>query len=87
MAQPKGITHKDIIRDARAGNLAPIYYLMGDEPYYIDKVSDFLVETALKPEDRDFNLDVVYGADVSMNQVIELSSILQLLDFVQIGIP
>ena len=73
MAQPKGITHKEIIRDARAGNLAPIYYLMGDEPYYIDKVSDFLVETALKPEDRDFNLDVVYGADVSMNQVIELA--------------
>ena len=73
MAQQKGITHEDIVRAVRAGKIAPIYYLMGDEPYYIDKVSDFIVDSVLKPDEKDFNLDIVYGADVTLNQVIELA--------------
>jgi DNA polymerase-3 subunit delta len=72
-ADPKGITHETIVRDVRAGKIAPVYYLMGEEPYYIDRVSEFLVQTLIKPEDRDFNLDVVYGADVTINRVIELA--------------
>ena len=51
MAQQKGISYEDIVRDVRAGKVAPIYYLMGDEPYYIDKVSDFIVDAVLKPDD------------------------------------
>ena len=73
MAAQKGITHEDIVRDVRAGRIAPIYYLMGDEPYYIDKVSDFIADAVLKPDEKDFNLDVVYGADVTVGQVIELA--------------
>ena len=73
MAVQKGITHEDIVRDVRAGKIAPIYYLMGEEPYYIDKVSDFIVDAVLKPDEKDFNLDIVYGADVTLNQVIELA--------------
>ncbi len=71
-AAPKTITHEDILRNVRAGKIAPIYYLMGEEPYYIDKVSEFIVDELLKPEERDFNLDLVYGADVNVNQIIEL---------------
>ena len=73
MAAPKGITHEDIVRDLRAGKVAPVYYLMGEEPYYIDKVSDFMMQTLLAPEEKDFNLDIVYGADVTINRVIELA--------------
>ncbi len=72
MAAAKGITHEEIIRNVRAGKVAPVYYLMGEEPYYIDLLSNFLTETLLKPEERDFNLDLVYGADVNVNQIIEL---------------
>ena len=72
MAAAKGITHEDILRSIRAGKIAPIYYLMGEEPYYIDKLSEYLVDALLKPEERDFNLDLVYGADVTVNQIIEL---------------
>ncbi|MBQ6050529.1 MAG: DNA polymerase III subunit delta [Bacteroidaceae bacterium] len=67
------ITHEQIIRDVRAGQVAPIYYLMGEEAYYIDRLSDFLVDTLLKPEERDFNLDLVYGADVTADQIVELA--------------
>ena len=72
MAEARGISHEEIIRDVRAGKVAPVYYLMGEEPYYIDLLSNFLADTLLKPEERDFNLDLVYGTDVNVNQVIEL---------------
>ncbi len=73
MAIQKTITHEDIIRDVRSGKIAPVYYLMGEEGYYIDKLSDFLVETLLKPEERDFNLDVVYGIDTTIEKVVEMA--------------
>ena len=58
-----GPTHESIIRDVRAGNIAPVYYLMGEESYYIDKVSDFLVDALLQPEERDFNLLTFFEGD------------------------
>lgn len=58
-----GITHETIVRDVRSGKIAPVYYLMGEESYYIDRVSDFIVSTLLKPEDRDFNLITFFEGD------------------------
>lgn len=73
-AQAKGgITHEDIIRSVRAGDVAPVYLFMGPESYYIDKLSDFLTDELLKPEERDFNLDVVYGAEVTADRVVDLA--------------
>lgn len=69
----KKTTHEDIIREVRAGEIAPIYYLMGDEDYYIDRLSDFLVDTLLQPDERDFNLDVLYGADSTIDMVVEMA--------------
>ena len=63
--KPAGITYDQICRDVQAGNLKPIYYLMGDESYYIDRVADFIVDTILKPEERDFNLITFFGADAA----------------------
>lgn len=57
------VTHESIVRDVRAGNIAPVYYLMGEESYYIDRICDFLVDTLLKPEERDFNLITLFGAE------------------------
>ena len=67
------LTHEDIIRNVRAGKIAPIYYLMGEEDYYIDKLSEFLITTLLQPEEKDFNLDILYGAECSITQVIEMA--------------
>ena len=63
-------THEQIIRDVRAGKIAPIYYLMGAESYYIDRLADFLVSSLLKPEERDFNLVTLFGADTTIDEVI-----------------
>ena len=65
-----GITHEDIIRDVRAGNIKAVYYLMGEESYYIDRVADFLVASVLKEEERDFNLITLFGADTDIDTII-----------------
>lgn len=48
----------------------PVYVLNGEEPYYIDKLSDLIVEKALDEDERDFNLNVYYGNDASVAEVI-----------------
>ena len=69
----KSPTAEDVVRDVRAGRVAPVYYLMGEEDYYINELGEFLTNTLLKPEERDFNLDIVYGADTTIAQVVELA--------------
>lgn len=73
MAEKKIATFDDIMRGLRAGEYAPVYILMGEESYYIDKISDFIAENALAPEERDFNQTVVFGSDVSANQIADMA--------------
>ena len=68
--KPAGIIHEQIVRDLRAGNVKPVYYLMGDESYYIDHVADFIVDTLLKPEERDFALTTMFGADADISVIV-----------------
>ena len=68
--KPVGITYEQIIRDVQAGNIKPIYYLMGDESYYIDRVADFIVNAVLKPEEQDFNLMTFFGAEADIDAII-----------------
>lgn len=59
-----------IVNDIKAGNIKPIYFLMGEEPYYIDKLSDFIEENVLSEEEKGFNQTVLYGRDVSIEDII-----------------
>ena len=68
-----GITYESIMRDLKARDFSPIYILMGEESYYIDKISDYLAEHVLQPEERDFNQNVVFGSDVNASQIVDLS--------------
>ena len=69
----KGITYEEILRDLKAQKIVPVYYLMGEEDYYIDKLSDVIVDAVLSKDERDFNLDIVYGAEVNVDKIIELA--------------
>ncbi len=73
MAERKMMAFDAVMRDLRAGKFAPVYVLMGEESYYIDKISDFIAENALAPEERDFNLSVVFGSDVQPNSIIDMA--------------
>lgn len=73
MAEKKIVTFDSIMRDLREGRFAPVYILMGEESYYIDKISDFIAANALTAEERDFNQTVVFGSDVTSNQIIDMA--------------
>lgn len=63
MAEKKqGASYESIMKELRARNFSPIYLLMGDESYYIDKICDYLMENVLQPEERDFNQVVLFGS-------------------------
>lgn len=61
---------KKIVSDIKNGNPKPIYFLMGDEPYYIDRVSDFIANTVLTEAEKSFNQTVMYGRDVLIEDII-----------------
>lgn len=64
------MTFDQIITNIRNKVYSPLYFLMGEEPYFIDTISDFLEETVLEPMYREFNLIVVYGRDVDVSAII-----------------
>ena len=55
-----------IVSDIKSGIYKPIYFLMGEESYYIDKISDFIEETVLDEAEKGFNQVVMYGRDTSV---------------------
>ena len=64
------ITCDDILKELRAKQYRPVYYLMGEEPYYIDLIADHITDNILTETEKEFNLTVVYGADVDIATVI-----------------
>jgi DNA polymerase III subunit delta len=59
-----------IVNDIKAGNIKPIYFLMGEEPYYIDKLSDYIEQNVLSEDEKGFNQTVLYGRDVTVEDII-----------------
>lgn len=59
-----------IVSDIKKGNLKPIYFLMGEESYYIDKISDFIEETVLDEAEKGFNQQVMYGRDATIEDIV-----------------
>jgi len=71
MAESNNITYDALMRDLKARKYAPVYYLMGDEPYYIDKVTDYIANNVLMEEERDFNQTILFGSDVSAATIVD----------------
>lgn len=69
----KELTFEEILKDINAHNFKPVYVLMGDEPYFIDRLLDGIVSNALPEEERDFCLTTLYGADTTANAVINMA--------------
>ena len=59
-----------IVSDINNGNIKPIYFLMGEESYYIDKIADYIEKSILTEEERGFNQMVLYGRDVTVEEII-----------------
>jgi len=66
-------TPQSIMTDVKQGNLKPVYFLMGEESYYINLITDFMLEHLLTDSEKEFDLNVVYGKEVSIRDVIGLA--------------
>ena len=71
MAEAKNITFQGIMHDLQERKFVPVYYLVGDEPYYIDQIADYIAEHVLQPEERDFNQTILFGSDVTAAQIAD----------------
>lgn len=70
MAKKESNNYLDILKDIRNKNFKPVYFLMGDESYFIDLITDAIIEHALTNDERDFNQTIMYGADVDNYGVV-----------------
>lgn len=66
----KDTTYEEIVRNLKNRVYAPVYFLMGEEDYYIDRISEYIMDTVLSDTEKEFNQTVVYGADTDIASVI-----------------
>ena len=66
----KSASFREIVADISRGNYSPVYLLMGDEDYYIDRISDMLEKSVVPEDEKDFNSSIFYGTDVDVKQII-----------------
>ena len=63
-------TTNQLISDIKRGEISPIYFLMGEETYYIYVISDYIESYVLEEEEKGFNQMVLYGKDVSVQDIV-----------------
>jgi DNA polymerase-3 subunit delta len=67
----KSLTYKDIQAAFKKKNFAPIYFLHGDEPFYIDTIANYLEHKVLTEEQKSFNLTVLYGKEATHLHILD----------------
>ena len=65
------MTFEAIIKDLKSKKYSPIYLLHGDEPYYIDKISNYIEKNVLNAGEQSFNQAILYGKDTEFKTVVD----------------
>lgn len=64
------MTYEQILSDIKNKIYHPVYFLMGEEPYFIDSISDAIESTVLDEADKAFNQIILYGKDVNVHDIV-----------------
>lgn len=67
------LTFDHIIQDIRRKIYYPVYLLHGEEPYFIDAITDLIEESILTDTEKEFNQTVVYGRDIAVGNLIDIA--------------
>jgi DNA polymerase-3 subunit delta len=62
--------YNDVLKDIKSGDIKKVYYLIGEENYFIDKITHIFEKDLLTKEEKDFNLVVYYGKEIVNNEVV-----------------
>ncbi len=60
----------EIISDLKSKKYKPIYFLSGEETYYIDVISDYIEKNVLDESEKEFNQTILYGGEVTANDIV-----------------
>ena len=63
-------TYEEVMKSLRAKNYKPIYILMGEESYFIDQISNYIEQSVLSDEEKEFNQTILYGLDVDVSTIV-----------------
>ncbi len=66
----KELTYEEIKSSILKKQFAPVYFFQGEEPYFIDQLTDLLIENVLEDSERDFNQTILYGSETDVYAVI-----------------
>jgi DNA polymerase-3 subunit delta len=64
------MTFEDILQNLKNKIYHPVYFLMGEEPYFIDKITDYIAQNVLNEAEKGFNQTVLYGKDTDVDTII-----------------
>ncbi|MBN1116274.1 MAG: DNA polymerase III subunit delta [Bacteroidales bacterium] len=64
------MTFENILSNLKSKTYSPLYFLMGDESYFIDKITDYIAKNVLTDSEKDFNQTILYGKDTDIANVI-----------------
>jgi len=70
MAEKNKISFNNILLDLKNKIYYPVYFLFGEEPYFIDNISDFIERNVLNDQEKEFNQSILYGKDASVPMII-----------------
>jgi len=74
MAAPKNaISFENILLNLKNKIYSPVYFLFGEEPYFIDVISDFIEENVLSDVEKEFNQTIIYGKDIDVPTLISFA--------------
>jgi DNA polymerase-3 subunit delta len=65
------VTHEEIISDLKNRIFKPVYFLAGEEPYYIDLITEYIQEKVLPESEKAFNQIILYGEDTNIAAIID----------------
>ncbi|MCX6221166.1 MAG: DNA polymerase III subunit delta [Bacteroidia bacterium] len=60
----------NILTDLKNKNYGTVYFLEGEEPYYIDLISDYILENVLSESEKAFNQTLLYGKDITLDHIL-----------------
>ncbi|HET8738093.1 MAG TPA: DNA polymerase III subunit delta [Pricia sp.] len=61
---------KRIVADIQKGSIKPLYLLFGEEPFFIDAIAGYIEKNVLREEEKEFNQMVLYGKDVTIDDIV-----------------
>lgn len=68
------VSYANLKKTIQAGQFSPVYFLHGEEPFFIDELSELISANALNESEKDFNFTLVYGKDATLDDIKSMAN-------------